>query len=86
MYENSFIESLAGIVTYHRKKNKLTRIELAKQAGVGKTILFDIEHGKKTIRIDTLVKILNALDIKVELTGPYMQECCAQDSNTANQV
>jgi len=74
MYHNSFVEGLAGIVTYHRKKNKLTRVELAHKAGVGKTILFDIEHGKKTIRIDTLVKILDALEIKVELTGELMQE------------
>lgn len=71
--KNSFFEDLAGIVIYHRKKSGLTRLELALMAGVGKTVVYDIEHAKQTVRLDTVVKILNVLNITIELTGPLMQ-------------
>ena len=36
---------VANCIYYHRKQSGLTRIELAKLAGVGKGAIFDIEHG-----------------------------------------
>ncbi len=42
-------------------------------AGVGKTVIYDIEHGKETVRIKTLLKILNALNITMLLDGPIME-------------
>jgi len=41
-------------------------------SGVGKTVIYDIEKGKETIQLDTLRKILNVLNIKIELTSPLM--------------
>jgi len=73
MTQDDFFEDLAGVVIYHRKKSGLNRLELARIAGVGKTVVFDIEHGKPTVRLDTLIKILNVLNIKIELTGPLIQ-------------
>ena len=35
------------IVKWHRKKSGLTQNELADLAGVGKSVVFDVEHGKK---------------------------------------
>jgi len=69
----SFFEDLAGIVRYHRMKSGLSRNELARLAAVGKTVIFDIEHAKRTVRLDTLIKILEALNITVELKSPLMQ-------------
>ena len=73
MKEDQFADELAGIVIYHRKKAALNRIELGCLAGVGKTAVYDIEHGKTTVRLDTIIKILNVLNISIELTGPLMQ-------------
>lgn len=43
-------------------------------AGVGKTAVYDLEHGKETIRLDTLLKILHVLNIKMQFSSPLMEE------------
>jgi len=65
-------EEIAAIVAYHRKKAGLNRYELASLAGVGKTAIFDIEHGKKTIRLNTLTKVLAVLNISLVCQSPLM--------------
>ncbi len=68
------LSSLAECVLYHRKKSGLTQTELAKFAGVGKTVIYDIEHGKISIQLNTLIKILNVLNITLEFQSPLMEE------------
>jgi len=63
---------LGDIIKMHRKAAKLSRVQLADMAGVGKTVVYDIEKGKETIQLDTLRKILKVLNIKIELTSPLM--------------
>ncbi len=65
-------QELANIIKMHRKAAKLSRIKLAEMAGVGKTVIYDIEKGKETIQLNTLGKILKVLNIKIELTSPLM--------------
>jgi len=67
-------DEIAEIVRLHRKAAKLSRIQLAELAGVGKTVIYDIEKGKETIQLDTLRKILRVLNIKIVLTSPFMDE------------
>ena len=50
----------------------LSQAELAKLAGVGKTVVFDLEHGKQSMRYDTLTKILSVLNITVRFDSPLM--------------
>jgi len=64
---------LSEIVLFHRKKSGLTRKQLADLAGVGKTVIYDIEKGKETIRFSTLLKELKVLNIKITYTGPLME-------------
>ena len=64
---------LSEVVLFHRKKSGLTRKELADLAGVGKTVIFDIEKGKETIRFSTLQKVLKALNINVIFASPLME-------------
>ena len=63
---------LANVIKMHRKAAKLSREQLAEMAGVGKTVIYDIEKGKETIQLDTLRKILKVLNIKIELKSPLM--------------
>jgi HTH-type transcriptional regulator / antitoxin HipB len=65
-------QELAKIVKFHRRAANLSRIQLADLAGVGKTVIYDIEKGKETIQLDTLQKILRVLNIKIVLTSPLM--------------
>lgn len=64
---------LASVIKQHRKAAGLSQKELAELAGVGKTVVFDVEKGKQTIRLDTLSKILSALNIKVKLSSPLLR-------------
>lgn len=64
-------DELAKIVRYFRKQTGLSQKQLAQVAGVGKTAVFDIEQGKTTVQLDTLLKVLDVLNIQVELKTPF---------------
>lgn len=59
----------------HRKMSGLTQAELAGLAGVGKTAVFDIEHGKESVQFDTLRSVCHALNITIRLESPVADRC-----------
>ncbi len=61
---------LKNMIRQHRHLSGLSQAALARVAGVGKTVIFDIEHGKETVQFDTLKKVLEALNIKLVLQSP----------------
>ena len=65
---------LHNIVLFHRKQAKLSRKELAELAGVGKTVIYDIEKGKKTVRWSTIIMVLDALNISIQFKSPLMDD------------
>ena len=65
-------KELATLIRMHRKAAKLTQLQLAELAGVGKTVVFDIEKGKETVKLSTLRKILNVLNIEIQLTSSLL--------------
>ena len=67
-------ETLADVIKKHRKAARLSQIQLAEMAGVGKTVVYDIEKGKETVQLVTLRKILYVLNIRVELNSPLMNQ------------
>jgi len=62
------------MVIFHRKKAGLTRSELATLAGVGKTVVFDIENNKQSVKCSTLKKVLHVLNIRVAFESQLMGE------------
>ena len=64
---------ISDIVLFHRRKSGLSRNQLADLAGVGKTVIYDIEKGKETILFSTLQKVLKVLNIKITFTSPLME-------------
>ena len=73
-------QKLADIIKMHRKAAGLSRAQLADMAGVGKTVIYDIEKGKESIQLDTLRKILRILNIKIVLTSPLMDNLMNKDN------
>ena len=65
--------ALSQIVQSHRRKAGLTQAQLAQLAGVGKTVVWDLEHGKESVQWDTLQKIFRVLNITVEWQSPFLQ-------------
>lgn len=74
------MKEFGAIVQFHRKQAGLSRIDLADIAGVGKTVIYDIENGKDTIRLNTMLKVLNALNISVSVDSPLMAQFKAGDN------
>ena len=64
--------SFGDTIRLHRKVSGLTQAELAKLAGVGKTVIFDLEHGKESVQLDTLKKVLMVLNIRLEMRSPLI--------------
>ena len=70
---DKFKKEIPELVRVHRKKSSLSQAALAELAGVGKTVIFDLEHGKMTIQLDTLLRIFDALNIEMRLFSPLLQ-------------
>jgi y4mF family transcriptional regulator len=70
---------LGTVIKKHRKAAGLSQLQLAEMAGVGKTVIFDIEKGKETIQLNTLRKILAVLNIKVQLASPFMNKTISDE-------
>lgn len=67
-----FAEQVGEVVFFHRKRSGLSRAVLAQLAGVGKTVIFDIENGKLSVRLATLLKVLHVLNVKVSFQSSLM--------------
>ena len=65
--------TISELVLYYRRQSGLTQQELAHLAGVGKTVIFDIEKGKQTIRLNTLLQVLDVLNIQMHFKTPFPQ-------------
>ena len=66
------VTQIATLVRQHRKQSGLTQQQLATYAGVGKTVVFDIEHGKSTVQLNTLLSVLSVLNIGIHFDSPLL--------------
>jgi HTH-type transcriptional regulator / antitoxin HipB len=64
---------IGKMIRFHRKKSGLTQEALGNLAQLGKTVVFDIEHGKLSIRLTSLLKLLDVLNIKLDFQSPLMK-------------
>lgn len=67
-------EDIGAMVRFHRNKAGLSLIRLARLAGVGKTVMFDIEKNKHNVRSDILGKVFRALKIRIVYVSPLMKQ------------
>ena len=75
---------LSRMLIWHRKRSKISQQMLADLAGVSRTAVQRLECGVTPVQIDTLLKILNILNIEMSYTSPLMEsyiETIAKHSN-----
>jgi HTH-type transcriptional regulator/antitoxin HipB len=77
-----YMQRLNDIIKYHRKKAGLSQKSLADVAGVGKTVVFDIEKGKETVQFKSIINVLAALNISIELNSPLMDKYNTEHENS----
>jgi len=74
---------LAQLIHSHRKKAGLAQAQLAKLAGVGKTVVWDLENGKESVQWNTLQKIFGVLNITAEWRSPLLDRTASLASASA---
>lgn len=72
--EISEMSELGRIIRYQRKRAGLSRAALSDLAGVGTTVIYELEHGKRTVQFDVLQSILRTLNLRILLDGPLLEE------------
>lgn len=65
--------SLASIILFHRKRSGLTQQGLAELAGVGKNLIYELENGKQSVRLENLLKVLRVLNIELDFHSPLRE-------------
>lgn len=65
---------IANLVHYYRKQSGLSQQELALLAGVGKTVIYDIEKGKDSVQLNTLLKVLDVLNIQMKFAPLFLKQ------------
>lgn len=63
-------KNLSDLIKTSRKKAGLSQLELAELAGVGKTLVFNIEKGRTNVHFENLLKVLRVLNIKIHIEAP----------------
>ncbi|MBV8048378.1 MAG: helix-turn-helix transcriptional regulator [Paludibacterium sp.] len=66
--------TLGQAVANSRRKQGLTQGELAEFAGVGITFVNQLEKGKGTVRLELVLKVLQTLNVQLELILPEFQD------------
>ena len=68
-------EQLGDVVRHTRKALSLTQPQLALAAGVGVRFIVDLEAGKPTVRLENVLRVLQAL-------GATLNVSSSEDSQT----
>lgn len=67
-------EALGALLRQARKSVGLTQPQLALAAGVGVRFIVELEGGKPTVRLEHVLRVIEALGCRLQLTGlPFEQ-------------
>lgn len=61
-------EQIGSYARQKRRELSLRQQDLADLAGVSDRLIRDIEHGKPTVQLNTLLRVLNVLGLHIQLT------------------
>ena len=64
------IQEIGAAVRKARLAQGLRQDQLAAAAGVGLRFLVELEHGKRTVRLDKVLAVLSALGCRLEVMPP----------------
>ena len=84
--EISEMTELGRIVRYHRKRARLSRAALAELAGIGSTVIYELEHGKSTVQFNVVQSILQTLNLRLLVDGPLLDEYIERSNETSRSA
>lgn len=65
--EQGELPNLGSIVRARRKALSLSQAELAALAGIGLAFMYELEHGKPTVRLDKVLAVLAVLGLELHV-------------------
>lgn len=71
--EQEFNKALGKGIKLHRKTHKISQEKFAQMIGCDRAYLSSIECAKANITIKLFVRILNLLNLEMEITGPVLK-------------
>jgi len=71
---------LGSLVRFHRKRARLSQVELAAMAGVSRKVVQDIEVGRDAASWKNVLGILDVLNIRLRPEGPLVGEWLSQSA------
>ncbi len=60
---------LGSVVRAERTSQALTQVDLSVVAGVSPVFIHNLEHGKPTVRLDAVLRVLGALGLALAVIG-----------------
>src|SRR5438067_1977564 len=71
-YETELTEEIIGeLLKQAREKQNLTQAQLAKKLGINKSNISKMENNIKSLRMDTFLKVLKALQAKLNVSVEF---------------
>ena len=60
-------QDLGSVIRSARKQQNLRQVDVAQKASVRQALVSDIENGVTTAKLDTIIKVLAALDLDLSI-------------------
>lgn len=67
--QESAAQRIALVVRQRRKRLGVTQLALAQMAGCGLVFVYNLEHGKPSLRFDKLLDVLGVLGLELVVTA-----------------
>jgi y4mF family transcriptional regulator len=75
-------QQLGDVLRAARKQLRLTQPQLALAAGVGVRFIVELEAGKPTLRLENILRVIDALGGEIHLSG--LPSVAAKDPRESN--
>lgn len=73
MKEDPISKAFGARLVHHRKKIRMTQLDLAKRVGLGRTTIANIERGRQTVSLPLFFRFAIALNVPVGDLLPSIQ-------------
>jgi HTH-type transcriptional regulator/antitoxin HipB len=78
-------EPLGKVLSQRRHELGLTQEELADLSGVSLRLIHELEHNKVSVRLDNLLRVINALGFHLELARGATHGIVTKSANSSSE-
>ena len=68
------VADLGAVVRGYRKSLGVTQVDAAREADVGPRFLGELENGKETVRLGTVLQVLESMGLELYVEVPVQEE------------